>query len=70
MIWPIDGGKTVDNKTVLKGKSSSAPPALVSPEYMAILLKLTSYALRAEGDLIEVGVYRGGSLHHMADHIR
>ena len=46
------------------------PETLVPEPYIALLLTLTSQAINVPGDILEVGVYKGGSLFRIARHIQ
>jgi len=46
-----------------------APETLIPDEYINLLLKFTSAAIGKPGDILEVGVYKGGSLYRIAEHI-
>ena len=46
------------------------PETLVPKEYIDLLVNLTSLAIHAPGDILEVGVYKGGSLFRIAQHIQ
>jgi O-methyltransferase len=47
------------------------PPTLIPPQYIALLTKTVSRCVeqRIPGDIIEIGVYKGGSLYRMAEHV-
>jgi glycosyltransferase involved in cell wall biosynthesis/ADP-heptose:LPS heptosyltransferase/predicted O-methyltransferase YrrM/ubiquinone/menaquinone biosynthesis C-methylase UbiE len=49
--------------------STLRPETLVPGEYCDLLCQLASQALTAEGDMIEVGVYKGGTLFRLAEHL-
>lgn len=46
-----------------------APTTLVPFEYRNVLLQMVSRAMVVPGDILEVGVYRGGTLYRIADHV-
>lgn len=56
------------NSLLINGKKH-APETLVPKEYIDLLLNLTSQAINVPGDILEVGVYKGGSLFRIAQHI-
>ena len=55
-------------KWILSGEAG-LPTTLVPTEYVAVLLELTSKAVQVPGDILEVGVYKGGTLYRMARHL-
>jgi O-methyltransferase len=50
-------------------RNSRQPETLVPQEYISLLLELTSKAISVPGDIVEVGVYKGGTLFRLAQHI-
>jgi predicted O-methyltransferase YrrM len=55
-------------RRILSGEARM-PQTLVPAEYIQQLLKLTSQVINVPGDILEVGVYQGGSLYRTAKHL-
>jgi hypothetical protein len=53
----------------LRRSGSGPPETLVPAEYVDLLLRLTSRAIGVPGDILEVGVYKGGTLYRVAAHV-
>jgi O-methyltransferase len=60
-IWRKLMSRSATNRAV--------PMTLVPGEYVEVLLGLASSSIRVYGDIIEVGVYKGGTLYRLAAHI-
>ena len=50
-------------------RKKEPPQTLIPRVYIELLCRLASQAVASPGDLLEVGVYKGGSLYRIADHV-
>jgi O-methyltransferase len=46
------------------------PPTLVPPDYINMYLHCAKVAIERAGDIIEIGVYKGGSLFRLAEYLQ